>query len=601
EGGRDGLGRALTADKEEGRVRGLELSGGKWKGGSGIHPGFSCDRSSMMPIVGIRYHLRGHNYDLCQAEYDKLNATEKKKYEAIPASHGQGEALPASVAWLAALRELNMSNCTSLKSIAVLPASVTQIGGYAFRGCTSLASITLPASVTHIGVQAFSYCTSLASITLPESVTQIGGHAFDGCTSLASITLPESVTQIGSFAFRDCASLASITIPSATLVDPSAFGEHTQVTFMALELIGASEDAWILEDPEWVAGMKGGRDGLGWVLSADKEEGRVGGLNLSWKKWKGEELPASVARLTALRELKMSNCKSLKSIADLPESVTQIGEQAFHGCTSLASITLPASVTQISGYAFEGCKSLASITLPESVMHIGEGAFEGCKSLASITLPESVTQIGAGAFYNCTSLLSITIPSATLVDPSAFGEHTQVTFMALELIGASEDAWILEDPEWVAGVEGGREVLGRAFSADKEGRVRGLNLSEKWKGEALPASVARLTALRELKMRDCTSLKSVADLPASVTQIGTGAFYNCTSLASITIPASVTQIGMGAFYRCTSLASITLPESVTQIGGSAFYNCTSLASITIPSSTVVEPSAFSEHTQVTRA
>ena len=57
---------------------------------SGIHPGFSCDRSGMMPIVGIRYHLRGHNYDLCQEEYDKLNATEKSQYEAIPASHGQG-------------------------------------------------------------------------------------------------------------------------------------------------------------------------------------------------------------------------------------------------------------------------------------------------------------------------------------------------------------------------------------------------------------------------------------------------------------------------------------------------------------------------------
>ena len=57
---------------------------------SGIHPGVSCDRSGMMPIVGIRYHLRGHNYDLCQEEYDKLNATEKSQYEAIPASHGQG-------------------------------------------------------------------------------------------------------------------------------------------------------------------------------------------------------------------------------------------------------------------------------------------------------------------------------------------------------------------------------------------------------------------------------------------------------------------------------------------------------------------------------
>jgi hypothetical protein len=204
-------------------------------------------------------------------------------------------------------------------------------------------------------------------MTLPASMTEIGYQAFNGCTALASITIPESVTQIGAEAFNGCKSLASITIPSATVVDPSAFGEHTQVTFMTLERTGASEDAWILEDPEWVAGVEGGRNGLGCALRVDKEEGRVVGLELSGKTWKGEALPASVARLTALRELKMRECTSLKSVADLPASVTEIGEYAFAYCTSLASITLPASVRQIGKNAFSGCTSLASITIPESV------------------------------------------------------------------------------------------------------------------------------------------------------------------------------------------------------------------------------------------
>merc|ERR1719274_393720 len=51
---------------------------------TGIHPGVECDRSGMAPIVGMRYHLRGHNYDLCQAEYDKLSQQEKLLYTAIP-------------------------------------------------------------------------------------------------------------------------------------------------------------------------------------------------------------------------------------------------------------------------------------------------------------------------------------------------------------------------------------------------------------------------------------------------------------------------------------------------------------------------------------
>jgi len=49
-----------------------------------FHPGVSCDRSGMTPIVGMRYKLRGHNYDLCEAEFNKLNEAEKANYDAIP-------------------------------------------------------------------------------------------------------------------------------------------------------------------------------------------------------------------------------------------------------------------------------------------------------------------------------------------------------------------------------------------------------------------------------------------------------------------------------------------------------------------------------------
>jgi hypothetical protein len=41
----------------------------------------------------------------------------------------------------------------------------------------------------------------------------------------------------------------------------------------------------------------------------------------------------------------------------------------------------------------------------------------------------------------------------------------------------------------------------------------------------------------------------------------------------------VTSIGSHAFYNCTSLASIELPDNVTSIGDSAFYNCTSLTAV----------------------
>ena len=61
-----------------------------------------------------------------------------------------------------------------------------------------------------------------------------------------------------------------------------------------------------------------------------------------------------------------------------------------------------------------------------------------------------------------------------------------------------------------------------------------------------------------------------------------GAFYNCTSLASVTIGDSVTSIGTYAFYGCTGLTSVTIGSGVTSIESAAFGGCSSLESITLP-------------------
>ena len=96
----------------------------------------------------------------------------------------------------------------------------------------------------------------------------------------------------------------------------------------------------------------------------------------------------------------------------------------------------------------------------------------------------------------------------------------------------------------------------------------------------IPNSV---TSIGEFAFDHCTSLTSI-NIPNSVTSIGTYAFESCTSLTSINIPNSVTSIGTYAFQNCTSLTSINIPNSVTSIGSSAFYKCTSLTSINIPNS-----------------
>ncbi len=95
----------------------------------------------------------------------------------------------------------------------------------------------------------------------------------------------------------------------------------------------------------------------------------------------------------------------------------------------------------------------------------------------------------------------------------------------------------------------------------------------------------RITSIGEYAFYNCSSLTSIT-IPSSVTSIGDRAFQGCDSLTSITIPSSVTSIGDRAFQGCDSLTSITFAEGskLTSIGEWAFYNCSSLTSITIPSS-----------------
>ena len=57
-----------------------------------------------------------------------------------------------------------------------------------------------------------------------------------------------------------------------------------------------------------------------------------------------------------------------------------------------------------------------------------------------------------------------------------------------------------------------------------------------------------------------------------VTEISSSAFYDCSSLTSVTIGNSVTSIASSAFEGCSSLTNITIPDSVTRIDSYAFSN-----------------------------
>ena len=127
-----------------------------------------------------------------------------------------------------------------------------------------------------------------------------------------------------------------------------------------------------------------------------------------------------------------NGCSKLTEIT-IPSGVTEIGRSAFENWSGLTSITIPSGVTTIGDYAFRGCSALTEVTIPSGVTSIGEWAFNGCELLESITLPSDVTSISSRTFEECSALKEITIPSGvTKFYDNAFSCCTALTSIKFE-------------------------------------------------------------------------------------------------------------------------------------------------------------------------
>lgn len=247
--------------------------------------------------------------------------------------------------------ECNAFNgCSSMKAISI-PDTVRFIGYHAFDSCTSLQELSIPSSVTYVDSYAFRNCTSLKTVTLNTGIKEIDRGLFEGCSALEKITIPEGVKTILMKAFSGCESLASVRLPMT--LDRLEIEEETFIGCNLDEIKIASDNGNYV--------MKGNC-----LLNMDNSR-LIRGCNSS-------KIPNTVKEIC---DNAFSGCTRLEAIV-IPDCVERIGRGAFKGCTSLKRIIIPDSVEEICSYAFSGCVSLQDITIGNSTSFDSSTSFRGC-------------------------------------------------------------------------------------------------------------------------------------------------------------------------------------------------------------------------------
>ena len=521
--------------------------------------------------------------------------------------------LPSS---LTMIGEEAFVDCYSLHSVE-LPSSLSFIGQQAFAG-TGLETLTIPASVTTIGQAAFMDCDELEEITveagntaycskegilyskdetilicapikresntlvIPNGVSTIAYAAVKNCLDITHLSLPSSLKTIEDYALYECNNLERIVCFAAnppTITGDDAFDgiEDAELLVRPGKVTYYSSHAqWsklktIVEETEEVV------DGINYLfyigptnradVTALPDDGKyTGDIEFpDYVKYCGTDWRVLVIRPGAFKD-----CEDLTSVS-LPWYLSEIGAEAFAGCTKLTSYDLE-GVTDLGAGAFKGCTGLQSVVFSD-LAALADETFAGCTGLQMITCrASSVLPLGADVFKDVNPDIPVYIPYA---DPADYKADLAWSAYFHNFYGDEFD-------QIVDGINY------RFYPGPKEASVIPLPDAGKYEGNILiPEKVTYLgldypvTELFEGAFKDCEDLTGVS-LPEGLAYINGEAFSGCEALTEIVIPSSVTFWNGSQFAGCTNLRSVTLPLTTTEIPEFMFTGCSSLDSIVLP-------------------
>ncbi len=332
----------------------------------------------------------------------------------------------------------------------------------------------------------------------------IENSAFSGCRKLSEVKLPASLTTIQSYVFDRCSALK-------TVFYEGSLAQWSRIN-TSNGFLGYSSPSLVMND--YTAQF---------IPVKDENDPDPPPKTVTITKYTGTESTVILP----------------STINSWP--VTKIGEDAFQDNTTITSVTIPASVTEIGANAFAGCTNLTIVNYAGDWSNLtiqsGNPAVQDAANAPLFDFefipPDNTAVIVTNYKYNGAAA-DVTIPSryqgkpVTMIDHAAFFNSAVTSVTIPDSVTSIFDEAFINCPKLT-------------------------NIS-------IPNSV---TYIGFSAFSSCTSLKSIT-LPSSLSFISGALFLGCSQLTTIHIPVSVTSIGNNAFADCPSLMTVTYPGSKTQ-------------------------------------
>ncbi len=579
--------------------------------------------------------------------------------------------IPASVKTI----EYNaFRNCYALVSVS-LPVGLETLGEYVFCGCSKLLSVTIPEGVTLIPNYAFQDCYALTTVSLPKSLQTIGHRAFLNC-SMQAITLPENLTTIGTEAFFYCNNLSDIyclgqNAPTldggdgnqafanvsthATLhVKKAAEGNYKVAKhwnkFTSFELfdnIMAAQPTFKLEN--YKLSISTATDGASIYYTTDGTEPTTASTQYSapinfWKngtvkaiavkegmdnslvgEFKKEDLKVAMPVVTMDENFKVTMTCEQPDIEDFPEvrikyvvnndtySIKADDErwQIYDGTP--IQLTRPSYVhyyAERDGWisteqAYEDFQSAYYTSTPsidwnrytqKAYIYSYDSYFKDATVYYTLDGSDPTRE---SLVYNPSDSIPIArnlIVKAFAVRDGHFDSEiatrsiTEVTktFSKNGIFYRLVDNVLTNEVEVTSGnkpYEGDIVILDKVNYAGVDYDVTRIG-KEAFYNQSSMTSItlpATIKSIGESAFRGCHGLTEL-EFPASVKVLEYNSLCRCENLVKVTLHDGLEEIGADVFYDCPKLANIQLPSTLKSIGKTAFYYCVQITRMDIPNS-----------------